>query len=128
MPRKQSVGPSWSAFGRVVEHDVENHFDARAVQGLDHVAELVDRAERILPRAVRRVRGEERDGLVAPVVDQPRRAGVRIEREHRQQFDGRDAEILAGRGSSRSGRRRCRAFSRRRPEFGWRVKPRTCIS
>ena len=52
MPRKQSVGPRWSPFGRVIEDDVENDLDARAVQRLDHVAKLVDGPERILPRAV----------------------------------------------------------------------------
>ena len=33
-------------------------------------------------------------GLVAPVVDEPRRAGVGVERVDRQQFDGGDAEVL----------------------------------
>ena len=59
------------AFGGVVEDDVEDDLDAGAVQRLDHVAELVDRPERILARAVRLVRREERDRRVAPVVDQP---------------------------------------------------------
>jgi hypothetical protein len=35
-------------FGRVVEHDVENDFDPGSMQGLDHIAELVDRSHRIL--------------------------------------------------------------------------------
>ena len=43
-----------------------------AVQGLHHVAELIHRAERIAPGAVLRVRGEVGDGLIPPVVDQPR--------------------------------------------------------
>ena len=47
------------AFGGVVEDDVENDFDARAVQRLDHVAKFVDRTQRILPRAVRLVRCKE---------------------------------------------------------------------
>ena len=29
-------------FGRVVEDDVENHFDTGPMQGLDQVAELID--------------------------------------------------------------------------------------
>ena len=33
------------AFGGVVEDDVEDDFDAGAVEGLDHVAEFVDGAE-----------------------------------------------------------------------------------
>ncbi len=93
-PRKHSVGPSMVAFGRVIEHDVENDLDARPVQRLDHVAKLVHRAERILPRAVRLVRGEERDRRIAPVVDLSRRAILSIELEHRQQFDRGDAELL----------------------------------
>ena len=35
------------AFGGVVEDDVENDLDARSVQGLDHIAKLVDGTERI---------------------------------------------------------------------------------
>ena len=93
-PRKQSVGPSSIAFGGVVEDDVENDLDAGAVQRLDHVAELVDRAERILPRAVGLVRREERDRRVAPVVDLARRAILGVELEHRQQLDRGDAELL----------------------------------
>src|SRR4029434_4825515 len=47
------------AFGRVVEHDIENHLDAGAMERLHEVAELVDRTERIGTRAVAAVRGEE---------------------------------------------------------------------
>ena len=82
------------AFRGVVEHDVEDDLDAGAVQRLDHVAELVHRAERILARAVRLVRREERDRRVAPVVDLARRAVLGIELEHRQQLDGGDPELL----------------------------------
>ena len=108
-PRKHSVGPSLVAFRGVVEHDVENDFDARPVQRLDHVAELVHRAERILARAVRLMRREERNRRIAPVVDLSRRAILRIELEHRQQLDRGDAELLeirdlldqAGKGAAR---------------------------
>ena len=86
--------PALVAFGGVIEHDVENDLDARPVQRLDHVAELVDRAERILARAVGLVRREERDRRVAPVVDLSRRAVLGVELEHRQQLDRRDAELL----------------------------------
>jgi hypothetical protein len=34
-------------FGRVVKHHIENDFDARLVQGFDHVAKLVDRPQGI---------------------------------------------------------------------------------
>ncbi len=41
--------PVLVAFGRVVEHDVENDLDPRPVQRLDHVAKFVHWAKRILP-------------------------------------------------------------------------------
>ena len=46
-------------FRRVVEHNVENHLDTCPVQRLNHVAELVQRAERVLARAVRLMRRKE---------------------------------------------------------------------
>jgi hypothetical protein len=78
----------------VVEHDIDDDLDARPVQRLDHVAELIHRAERVLARAVCLMRGEERDRRIAPVVDLSRRAILRIELEHRQQLDRRDAQLL----------------------------------
>ena len=63
--------------GGVVEHNVENDFDARAMQGFDHVAKFVDRAEPILTRAVCLMRRKERDRRIAPVVDVPRRTILR---------------------------------------------------
>ena len=59
MPRKDCVGPSCVAFGRVIEHHVENDLDAGAVQRLHHVAKFVDGAQRILTRAVRLMRCKE---------------------------------------------------------------------
>ena len=82
------------AFGRVVEHDVENDLDSGPVQRLDHIAKFVHRAKRILPRAVGLVRREERNRRIAPVIDFSRRAILGIELEDRQQFDGGDAELL----------------------------------
>ena len=40
------------AFRGVIEHDVENDLDSRPVQRFDHVAKLVHRSQRILPRAI----------------------------------------------------------------------------
>src|SRR5467141_5105443 len=82
------------AFGRVVEHDVKNHFDAGPVQCFHHVPELVDWTERVLPRAVRLVRREERDRCVTPVIDVPCRAVECVELEHRHELDRRDSEFL----------------------------------
>ena len=86
--------PALVALRGVVEHDVEDDLDARPVQRLDHVAELVHRAERIPARAVRLVRREERDRRVAPVVDLARRAVLGVELEHRQQLHRGDPELL----------------------------------
>src|SRR5678815_2503689 len=44
--------PVLIAFGCVVEDNVENDFDTRPVQRLDHIPELVERPKWILPRAV----------------------------------------------------------------------------
>ena len=115
------------ALGGVVEHHVENDLDARPVQRLDHVAKFVDRAERILPRAVRLVRREERDRRIAPVVDLSRRAILGVELEHRQQLHRGDAELLEIRDlldQAGVGAARLLADA----GTGWRVKPRTCIS
>jgi hypothetical protein len=56
--RRAAVVP----LGGVVEHDVENDLEARSVQRLDHVAELVDWTERISTRTVALVRREEGHG------------------------------------------------------------------
>ena len=51
--------PVMVTFRRVVEHNVEDHLDTCPVQRLDHVAEFVQRAERVLARAVRMMRRKE---------------------------------------------------------------------
>ena len=84
--------PMVIALRGVIEHDVEDHLEARPVQRLHHVTELVDRTQRISTRAVRLVGREERDRLVAPVVDPVRRA-LGVELEHRQQLHGRHPEV-----------------------------------
>ena len=100
------------AFGGVVEDHIENDLDARAVQRLDHVAKFVDRAERILTRAVGLVRRKERNRRVAPVVHSAPAGILSIELKHRQQLDRRDAQLLQVRESSRSDRRMCHASFR----------------
>ena len=86
-------GPRGIPLGGVVIDDVEDHLDAGAVQRLDEVAELIDRTESILARAVAGMRREERDRGVPPVIDETRRAVLPIELEYRQQFHGGDPEI-----------------------------------
>ena len=82
------------AFRGVVVDHVENHLDAGAMQRLHHVAELVERADAIAADAVGRMRRKEHERLVSPEVHEPRRRGLLVEREHRQQFDRGHAERL----------------------------------
>ena len=62
------------------------------MEGLDEVPELVDRALRAGPAAVRGVGREEGDRLVAPVVRPVAGRVQGVEREDRQQLDRGDAE------------------------------------
>ena len=88
--RRTGVAP----LGGVIEHDVENHLDAGAMQRLDHVPELVERAERVAARAVGLVRRKEGHRLVSPIVGPSARRVEGIELKHWQQFHGRDVKIL----------------------------------
>ncbi len=91
MPRNDSVGPSLVALGGVVVDHVEDHLDARLVQPAHHLLELVDAAT---GRDVAGGRGEEADGVVAPVVRQALFDQVAIVEEglDRHQLDRRDPE------------------------------------
>ena len=82
------------AFRGVIENYVENDLDSRAVQRFDHVAKFIDRAQRILTRAIRLVRRKERNRRIAPVIDSSRRGILSIELEYREQFYRCDAELL----------------------------------
>jgi hypothetical protein len=66
------------AFDSMIEHDVEDYLDVYTVQRLDHVAELIHRAERVITRYTP-VGREVRDRCIDPVVDLPRRAVLGIE-------------------------------------------------
>ena len=80
----------------VVVDDVEDHLDAGAVQRLDHALELAHLLAAVARRGVGRVRREEADRGVAPVVRQPLRVEEVLVGDvvHRQQLDRRDAERL----------------------------------
>ena len=67
----------------VVEDDVEDDFESRAMERFDHVPKFVKHPERFLPRAERMMRREEGDGLVPPVIHASRRV-LRVELKHRQ--------------------------------------------
>ena len=89
------------AFTRVVEDDVENDFEPGSVEGLHHIAELVNLAVVLGRSGQRRLRCGERDRVVTPEVG-VFLAAVRVEEraiafvplEDGHQFDGRDAEFL----------------------------------
>ena len=82
------------AFGGMVEDHVEDDLDPGAMKCFNHVAELIHWAERILPRAVWVMHCKKRDRRVTPVIDQPGRSILRVERKHRHQFDGSHAELM----------------------------------
>jgi hypothetical protein len=80
-PAQADRRPVQPGLARVVEDDVEDHLEAGTVERLHEVAELADRAVPV-------VRSEVSDRVVAPVV-----AVGRVELEHRQELDSRDAEV-----------------------------------
>ena len=80
----------------MVVDDVEDHFEARAVQRLHHLLELVDLLTPVAGGAVVGVGGEEADAVVAPVVGEAALEQRRLGEElvHRQQLDRGDTEVL----------------------------------
>src|SRR5690348_10092300 len=64
-------GVGWavlSTFGGMVEDHIQNDLNPSAVQRLDHIAELVHRANWIAARTVARIRRKQRNRAVAPVI------------------------------------------------------------
>ena len=92
-PAEAERRPVEAALGGVVVDDVEDDLEPGTVERLDEIAELVGSAERIGPAAVRSVRGEVGNRLVAPVVRPSGGRGEPIELEHRQQFDRADTKV-----------------------------------
>ena len=92
--------PAFVALGRVVEHHVEYYLDIRLVQLLNERLELIGLHSEGPGRGIAGLRGEERDGVVAPEVEQPF-AGLRVgvdvrefvEFEDRQELDAVDSEF-----------------------------------
>ena len=82
--------PQLVAFGRVVVDHVEDHLDPGIVEMAHHLLDLVDEGR----REVARLRREEADGVVAPVVPQSLLDEIAVVDEgmDRQQLDGGDAE------------------------------------
>jgi hypothetical protein len=90
------------AFAAVVVDHVQDHLDAGRVQRLHHVAEFV---VDVAAAQVARLRREEADGVVAPVVGQAQvdQPALVVEGVHRQQLHRRHAQVL----QVRDGRARC---------------------
>ena len=84
------------ALGGVVVDDVEDHLDPRPVQGLDHALELAHLLPADAGRRVARVRREEADRRVAPVVGEAAVGQERLVGDvvDRQQLDRRHPERL----------------------------------
>ncbi len=74
-------------FRRVIENDVQNHFDARIVQRSNHLAEFIVRL--VMRRSIGMMRSEEIQRHVAPVV-----SFLRVILVHRHQLDGSDPQFL----------------------------------
>ncbi len=93
------------ALGGVVVDHVEDHLDALLVQGADHGLELLYLLAAGAAGGVRVVRGEEADGVVAPVVAEPALAQVAVGDElvHGHELDRGDPEPLQVRDHRRMG-------------------------
>ena len=86
--------PRQAAFRCVIEYNIEDDFESGAVERFDHVPKLIEDCERALQRAVRLMRGEQRNGRIAPIVALSRRTVLRVELEDRQQLQGGNSEIF----------------------------------
>ena len=92
------MGPSAALLGGVVVHDVEHDLEARLVQSPHHARELAAHGVRALGLrrggGIRRVRREEGERVVAPVVQPalPHEPLLGDEGVRGQELDGRDAE------------------------------------
>ena len=86
--------PFLVALGGVVVDHVDHHLQPGIVEARHHLLELLQALRRV--RGIARVRGEETDRVVAPVIGELllQQEIVVHKRMHRQQLDGRDAERL----------------------------------
>jgi hypothetical protein len=64
------------------------------VQSLDHVAKLVERAERVCSGAVPVMRRKERDGLITPIIAEVPRPILLVKGKDREKLDRADAKVL----------------------------------
>ena len=96
MPRNDKRRAQVIAFSRVVVDHVENDLDAGAVERLHHRLEFPHLMRPVRCAGIAAVGREKADGVIAPVIGEPAIDQVFVPDEmmDRQQFDGRDAEIL----------------------------------
>ena len=93
--------PAMITLGSVIEDDIENYTDPGLVQGLDHVAELIDMIADFGMHTVRVFRCKEAERVVSPVVSErrtiyrtgPLRAFL-VKVEDRQQFHSSDSQLF----------------------------------
>ena len=84
------------AFGGVVVHHIQNHFNAVAVQFPDHILKFGDLPARLARRTVFGVGRKKPDGIVAPVIAQSfvEQVAVMHELVYRHQFDSGYAQVF----------------------------------
>src|SRR6185369_14059211 len=84
------------AFGGVVVYDVENDFDAFAMQSLDHRLEFGDLATIISGGGVASFWSEKAERVVSPIISESSIDEILVIDEvvHRHQLDGGDSEFL----------------------------------
>ena len=106
-PAKAQGGPQVAPLGRVVVDDIENDLEARGMERLHHAFELADLLPLGSPAGVPRVRGEEPDGVVAPVI---REAPVHqvlvgdklVDRHELHRRDAQGPQVLDHRGAGQA--------------------------
>ena len=65
---QRNRGSQFISLGRVVQHDIQDHFNAGAVKSLDHFSELPDLLTVRSSNAIGLLGSEKGDGIVAPIV------------------------------------------------------------
>ena len=77
----------------MVVDDVEDDLDPGAVQRLDHVSKLVERAERVGSRAVAVMRRKKRERLISPIIAEAGWTVLIVKSKNRKQLDRANAEV-----------------------------------
>src|SRR5579871_356835 len=67
-PAQTKRRPQFIPFSRMVQNNIENHFDPGAMKSLNHLPELQCLLPGCSSEAVGLFRGEQRDRIVSPIV------------------------------------------------------------